>query len=139
MMTMFFVHVRFARHPQGIWCLSSCCCSCACCGPSCCCVCLFYLPACSLWSHAMASAIASNQKKQATLLVYQFVVCFVRFVCSISYFQPPGIYNSSGDRAIGLNIYSTRCFVQHFNEKAKLRIVSLIFSNTTRNARGFGL
>ena len=50
------------------------------------------------------------KKKQATLLVYPFVVCFVRFVCLVSHFEPPEIYNSDGKRAVGLNICFTRCF-----------------------------
>ena len=86
-----------------------------------------------------SSHCVEPKKKQATLLVYQLVVCFVRFVCSISHFQPPEIFNSGGDRVIGLNICSTRCFVQHFNEKPKLRIVSLFFDDASMKTRGFDI
>ena len=63
---------------------------------------------------------------------------FVLFLL-IYHFEPPEIYNSSGKRAIGLNICFPRCFFQHFNEKPQFRIISLIYYHTSMNARGFGL
>ena len=49
----------------------------------------------------------------------------VSFLLS-SHYEPPEISSSGGKRAVDLNVRFTFCSLQPFNEKPKLRIVSLI-------------